>query len=98
MDAEYYAYTVAEMTFQGKIWGIPSGVDDRVLYWNKDAFEAAGLDPDTPPTTWDELLMYAELLTIKDDVGNFEQIGFIPNFGNSWLLPLRHPERRQVLV
>ena len=85
MDAEYYAYTVAEMTFQGKIWGIPSGVDDRVLYWNKDAFEAAGLDPDTPPTTWDELLMYAELLTIKDDVGNFEQIGFIPNFGNSWL-------------
>ena len=24
MDAEYYAYTVAEMTFQGKIWGIPS--------------------------------------------------------------------------
>lgn len=85
ISSEYYEYTVREMTFQDKIWGLPSGVDDRVLYWNKAAFEAAGLDPEQPPKTWDELLEYAEKLTIKDDKGNFQQIGFIPNFGNSWL-------------
>ncbi len=85
ISKEYYDYTVKEMTFQGKVWGLPSGVDDRILYWNKDMFAAAGLDPEQPPKTWDELLAFAEKLTIKDDNGNFKQIGFIPNYGNSWL-------------
>lgn len=33
-----------------------------VLFWNKDMFEAAGLDPETPPTTWDELFEFCEKL------------------------------------
>ena len=32
-------------------------------YWNKDLFTAAGLDPDTPPATWDEWAEYATKLT-----------------------------------
>lgn len=82
---QFYQYTIDEMTFEDKIWGIPTGVDTRYLYYNKKHFEAAGLDPEKPPTTWDELLEYAEKLTITDDKGGLEQIGFIPNFGNSWL-------------
>lgn len=31
-----------------------------VLFWNKEMFEAAGLDPETPPTTWDELFEFCE--------------------------------------
>lgn len=81
----YYDYTVKEMTFQGKTWGLPQGVDDRVLYWNKDLFKAAGLDPEKPPKTWDDLLAYSKLLTKMDGKGNYSQIGFIPNYGNSWL-------------
>ena len=85
MEETFYAYTLDELTFQGEIWGLPSGTDDRILYYNKDMFAEAGLDPEAPPTTWAELLDYAELLTKTDADGNFEQIGFIPNFGNSWL-------------
>lgn len=33
---------------------IPFQVVGYYMYWNKDLFEAAGLDPDTPPSTWDE--------------------------------------------
>ena len=33
------------------------------MYWNKDLFEAAGLDPETPPTTWDAWETMAEKLT-----------------------------------
>lgn len=33
------------------------------MYWNKDLFEAAGLDPEAPPTTWDEWQTMAQKLT-----------------------------------
>ncbi len=82
---QFYEYTIKEMTFDGKIWGIPNGVDTRFLYYNKDHFAEAGLDPEQPPKTWDELLDYAVKLTKTDSSGEMSQIGFIPNFGNSWL-------------
>ncbi len=83
--SQFYDYTITNMTFEDKIWGLPNGVDTRFLYYNKKLFEEAGLDPEAPPTTWEELLDYAELLTIESDSGDLEQIGFIPNYGNSWL-------------
>ena len=39
----------------GKLWASPIAVETRALYYRKDLFEAAGLDPDTPPDTWEEL-------------------------------------------
>ena len=42
---------------------IPFQVVGYYMYWNKDLFEAAGLDPDTPPATWDEWQSSAEQLT-----------------------------------
>lgn len=85
LRATFYDYTIDEMTFKDQIWGLPSDTDDRLLFYNKDMFAEAGLDPESPPTTWDELLDYAEKLTKYDENGNYEQIGFIPNYGNSWL-------------
>ncbi|MBP1964938.1 ABC transporter substrate-binding protein [Paenibacillus aceris] len=81
--SKFYDYTVKEMSFKGQVWGLPAGMDDRVLYYNKDMFKQAGLDPDKPPRTWDELLDYSKKLTIASG-DSFKQIGFIPNFGNSW--------------
>ena len=34
-----------------------------VLYWNKDAFRSAGLDPERPPATWQEHADFAAKLT-----------------------------------
>lgn len=45
---------------------IPFQVVGYYMYWNKELFEAAGLDPDTPPATWDEWQSYAEQLTDPD--------------------------------
>lgn len=82
---QFYDYAVDEITFDNQVWALPTSIDCRLLYWNKDLFAKAGLDPETPPNTWEQLLEYSEILTIKDEQGNFEQIGFIPNYGNSWL-------------
>ena len=40
----------------GKTWGIPFQRSTIVLYWNKEMFKAAGLDPNRPPQTWAEQL------------------------------------------
>lgn len=45
------------------------------LFYRADMFEAAGLDPEAPPTNWEELAEYAEKLTIKDENGNVVQAG-----------------------
>lgn len=51
-----------------EIYYVPSSVDAFLLIYNKDVFEAAGLDPDTPPATWDELLAACEAITANTDI------------------------------
>ena len=50
----------------GKTWGIPFQRSTIVMYYNKDAFRAAGLDPEMPPATWDELVTAGKKLTKAD--------------------------------
>lgn len=83
--ADFYNACWQEAVYEGRVYAIPHGTDDRALYWNRELFRAAGLDPDQPPRTWHDLVRYAKLLTKRRPDGTFEQIGFIPNYGNSWL-------------
>lgn len=48
---------------EGKIWAVPVYGMVQVLWYRKDLFQAAGLDPESPPKTWDELLSAAKTLT-----------------------------------
>ena len=61
--------------FQGKYWAIPTAVRTLALFWNKDLFEAAGLDPEVPPTTLDEFVDFAKKLTVLDANGDYEIMG-----------------------
>jgi sn-glycerol 3-phosphate transport system substrate-binding protein len=66
----------------GKTWGIPFQRSTVVLYWNKDAFKEAGLDPEKPPATWEEMRDFAKRLTKRDASGNVTQWGIeIPSSG-----------------
>jgi sn-glycerol 3-phosphate transport system substrate-binding protein len=65
----------------GKTWGIPFQRSTIVLYWNKEAFKEAGLDPNKPPTTWAEQVETAKKLT-KREGGNVTQWGLeVPSSG-----------------
>ncbi len=79
----FYEAAWNEAEYNGKTYAIPSGIDDRMLLYNKKLFKEAGLDPNKPPRTWEELKEYAVKLTKKNDDGTFARIGFIPNYGNS---------------
>ena len=66
----------------GKTWGIPFQRSTIVLYYNKDAFKEAGLDPNKAPGTWSEMADYAVKLTKRDAAGNVTQWGVqIPSSG-----------------
>ena len=66
----------------GKTWGVPFQRSTVVLYWNKELFKEAGLDPNRPPATWAEMLAYAQKLTKRDASGNTTQWGIqVPSSG-----------------
>lgn len=48
---------------EGELYGMPFQIAQMCLFYNKDLFVAAGLDPEMPPVTWDEYLEYAEKMT-----------------------------------
>ncbi|MCW5745468.1 MAG: ABC transporter substrate-binding protein [Alphaproteobacteria bacterium] len=66
----------------GKTWGIPFQRSTIVLYWNKELFKEAGLDPEKPPANWDEQVAMATKLTKRDASGNATQWGMqVPSSG-----------------
>jgi sn-glycerol 3-phosphate transport system substrate-binding protein len=66
----------------GKTWGIPFQRSTILLYWNKQMFRDAGLDPERPPQTWGEMTHYAQKLTQRDARGNVSRWGVqIPSSG-----------------
>lgn len=56
-------------TFDGETYGIPLALSVAEVFYHSDVFEAAGLDPANPPTTWAEFLAAAE--TIHEELGIF---------------------------
>lgn len=63
----YYPGPVNSCTLDGKLYGVPFGSNDLLLYYNKDMLDAAGV---AVPTTWDDLLDAAKKCT-KDNVYGF---------------------------
>jgi sn-glycerol 3-phosphate transport system substrate-binding protein len=59
----------------GKTWGIPFQRSTIVLYYNKEMFKDAGLDPNKPPATWKEMAEYAQKVTKRDASGKVTQWG-----------------------
>ncbi|WP_372611395.1 ABC transporter substrate-binding protein [Halomonas sp.] len=75
----FYPGLMENGRLDGQTYGIPFQRSTIVLYWNKDAFEAAGLDPDTPPETWTEM---AEMGAAVREATGGEQWGvMVPSTG-----------------
>jgi len=80
--AGFYPAFMLNSRSGGKTWGIPFQRSTVVMYWNKELFKEAGLDPNKPPTTWAELKAMAGKLTKKDAAGKVTQYGVqIPSSG-----------------
>ncbi|HLZ58459.1 MAG TPA: ABC transporter substrate-binding protein [Ktedonosporobacter sp.] len=79
----YLPFAWGETQFQGHTYGLPMDTDARVIYYNKDMFKAAGIDPAimdpaNGPITIDKLKEIAFKINHKEANGAYDKIGFIP--------------------
>ncbi|WP_308635832.1 ABC transporter substrate-binding protein [Paenibacillus silvisoli] len=96
MAALYYPAIWPEAQYKDRTYALPWNVDSRAMLYNKTMMEAAGLDPNKPPSTIDELDAMAEKMFKRSESGAYEQVGFVPwmaqgfiyangwNFGGEW--------------
>jgi len=79
--------------FEGEMWTFPFNKGLPALYYNKEMFAKAGLDPEQPPRTWDEFREMAQKLTVdKDGDGRPDQ------WGTSFSIPTAFSMYQQILV
>lgn len=69
--SDFYPAVMESFHIDGEPYGLPMYVSPYILYYNKELFKQAGLNPEMPPTTYDEMLEYAAKLSeLKDANGN----------------------------
>jgi len=101
----FYPATISEATFDGHVYALPWDTDTRALYYNKDMFAEHGLDPDSPPRTWDDVTELNRTFERFGSDGNLTQAGLLEDRGNwggiGWLfsagVELLDESGRQVL-
>jgi len=97
---DFYPAFMLNSQSGGQTWGIPFQRSTIVLYWNKELFRQAGLDPEKAPANWAEHVAFAEKLTKRDAAGNVSQWGTqIPSTGfGYWMLQALAIEAGEVLA
>jgi sn-glycerol 3-phosphate transport system substrate-binding protein len=91
VDAEGYDLSdfdekaVQYYTVDDKLYAMPFAVSVPMLYYNKVAFREAGLDPEKPPLTLDDVRVYSEKLLKVDSAGNVVRSGIALDMVSWWL-------------
>ena len=85
LDLEAYVPVFIELcSFNDELYGLPASTVSLALHWNKRMFAEAGLDPDEAPRTIEELDLFAQQLTRKNEDGGYATLGFLPTDPGWW--------------
>lgn len=63
------------VSWDGTVYGLPKFSSVQTMFWNKDLFQAADLDPDAAPEDWDSFVETAKALTTDGQWGYACDIG-----------------------
>lgn len=91
VNAEHYDLSdhiervVQYYSVQDVLWPVPFNVSNPILYYNRKAFTAAGLDPDKPPTTLDEVRTVSEKIVSSGTVPFGLALPTSPWFIEQWM-------------
>lgn len=80
------------LEFEGTRYGVPLDNLGWGVWINRDLFEAAGLDPDTPPTNEAELIEMAQALTLDANGNHPNDADFDPNNVAQWGITVSNPK------
>jgi multiple sugar transport system substrate-binding protein len=80
----FYPALMQAGALDGKQYGLPVSTNNLELFYNKELFTKAGLDPNKPPTTWDELREMAKQCTSANDGVYGMELFTEPGEGLTW--------------
>jgi multiple sugar transport system substrate-binding protein len=72
---QFVPAALAFCRYRRRLYALPYLLDAEALFWNKRVFRQAGLDPDRPPQTLEELSALAERLTTRGAAGQITRLG-----------------------
>ena len=85
-EDEFWPGAIKSVTWKGKRYGVPTNNETMALIWNAALFDQAGLDPDHPPATWDDLVAYSKQIKGKTGRNGYGLVARV-NAGNSLRIP-----------
>lgn len=90
-DEDFKPQLLERLDFEGVRYGVPLDNLGWGVWINRDLFEAAGLDPDTPPTNGAELIEMARQLTLDANGKHPNEEGFDPDHVAQWGFIVNNP-------
>ncbi|MDY7078417.1 MAG: extracellular solute-binding protein [Chloroflexota bacterium] len=84
---DFYPSMLEVLQLGDASWGLPVSGNVGVIYYDKDAFDAAGLSYPQPGWTWDEFVQTAEQFTVRDG-DRVTRYGFVDLMGTPMLISL----------
>ncbi|GMQ78554.1 MAG: ABC transporter substrate-binding protein [Anaerolineae bacterium] len=81
---DFYNFQLNVDRYGDTYYGLPVSTNNLELFYNKDLFEAAGLDPDVAPTSWEELMAFAEQCANPEEGISGMELFTEPGEGLSW--------------
>lgn len=82
-DRDFLPAAIDQMRWRGALYAMPVTRDSRGFYWNKRVFLEAGLNPDRPPRTMEEMFNLAARLTKRRADGRLSRLGVLPPKDNA---------------
>jgi multiple sugar transport system substrate-binding protein len=78
----YFPSIVQEGRYQERLYSIPWDTDSRAMFYDEAMFLEAGVNPDQPPSTWEELAMLRPKFTRTNADGLLTRVALLPHYGN----------------
>ncbi|MEW6202380.1 MAG: ABC transporter substrate-binding protein [bacterium] len=72
---DFAAHIWEGFKYNGELYAMPFDIHMLAMFYNREMFEEAGLDPDDPPQDWESLTETVKKLTIRDEAGKVTQYG-----------------------
>jgi multiple sugar transport system substrate-binding protein len=79
---EFWPGALKSVAWKGKTYGVPTNNETMALIWNAGIFKEAGLNPDAPPETWDDLVKYSKQIKEKTGKSGYGLVARV-NAGNT---------------
>jgi multiple sugar transport system substrate-binding protein len=79
---DFWPGAMKAVTWEGKVYGIPTNNETMAFIWNADIFKQAGLDPEKAPATWDDVVAYSKQIHDKLGIAGYGMVAK-QNAGNT---------------